>query len=99
MTANDDDDAHPELVELALKLQELDSDQEDDHLFPKSFMQEFTDFQTWDEFRLRLAATLRPERKAFVMSTTRFASFEDMERAALERLRAKAGETLRGREP
>ena len=74
-------------AELALKLRELEREDEEEegHLFPQSFMREFTDFKTWDEFKVRLAATPRAERKSFVTSTTRFASYEDMERTALER--------------
>ena len=93
MTRDDHDHTDPELVELALKLRQLERGQEEeDDLFPESFMQEFTDFRTWDEFRVCLAATPRPEREVFVMRTTRFASYEDMERTAIESLRAKAGE-------
>jgi hypothetical protein len=88
MTRDDHEGTDPELAELALELRERERDQEedDDSLFPESFMHEFTDFKTWDEFKVRLAATPRPERESFVSSTTRFASFEEMERAALERL-------------
>lgn len=88
MTTDDLDDTDPELAELARKLRELDRDQEDEPLFSDAFMQEFTDFKTWDEFKLRLAATPRPERDPFVTRTTRFTSYEHMERAALERLSA-----------
>ncbi len=86
------DDTDPELVGLALKLQKLERDDQEgeDNLFPESFMQEFTDYQTWDEFRIHLAATPRSEREAFVTRTTRFVSYEVMERTALERLRAGA---------
>jgi hypothetical protein len=98
MTRDDHDDIDPELVELALKLRALERDDpEEDNLFPDSFMQEFTDFQTWDEFRVHLAATPRPEREAFVTRTTRFASYEVMERKALEQLRAKSDEARQGR--
>ena len=92
MTRDDLEDTDPELAELARKLQELERDQGDDEeensLFAESFMQEFTDYKTWDEFKVHLAATPQPERKLFVMSTTRFASFEEMQRKALERLRS-----------
>ena len=97
MTPDDLDDTDPELAKLALELRELDRDQEDDSLFSDSFMQEFTDFETWDEFKLRLAATPRPERDSFVTRTTRFKSYGDMERAALERLAAaRSGQARRG---
>jgi hypothetical protein len=75
MTRDDHEDTDPELAALALELRELDRDRDDDSLFSEAFMQEFTDFKTWDEFKVRLAATPRPERESFVSSTTRFASF------------------------
>lgn len=89
MTRDDHDDNDPELARLALELRNLERDHDDDgSLFPGTFMRAFTDFATWDEFKVRLAATPRPERDAFMASTTRFASFAEMERAALERLGA-----------
>jgi hypothetical protein len=59
MTRDDHKDCNPELAELALKLRELERDQEEEEgsLFPESFMQEFTDFKTWDEFKVRLVST------------------------------------------
>ena len=95
MTRDDREDTDPELAELALKLRELEGDQEDDPLFPESFMREFTDFETWDDFKVRLAATSPAERDLFVTSTTRFASFEAMERTALERLNSAKSSEVR----
>ena len=88
MTHDDHDDTTT-TSELARRLLALDQDPEEDGLFPESFMQEFTDFKTWDEFKVRLAATPRPERVLFMTSTTRFGSYEEMERVALERLAAR----------
>jgi hypothetical protein len=85
----DHDNTDRELAELALKLRALECDHEDEGLFPESFMQEFTDFRSWDEFKVRLAATPRADRESFMTSTTRFKSYEAMESAALERLMAR----------
>lgn len=54
-----------------------------DELFSDAFMRENTQFETWDQFKRRLAATPRDERDAFVLKTTRFSSFNEMERVAL----------------
>lgn len=86
MQRDDLDDPDEEFADLARKLWELERDHEEEELYPNMFMQEFTDFSTWDEFKLRLAATPRFERDAFVTRTTRFGCYEEMEGMALERL-------------
>lgn len=86
MKRDDLDDLNGEFADLARKLWELERDHEEEELYPSMFMLEFTDFSTWDEFKLRLAATPRFERDAFVTQTTRFGCYEEMEGMALERL-------------
>lgn len=86
MKSDDLDDPHGEFADLARKLWELERDHDEEDLYPNMFMQEFTDFPTWDEFKRRLAATPRRERDAFVTQTTRFGCYEEMEGMALERL-------------
>lgn len=78
-----------EMLEIALKLGELERDHDEEELFPDAFMREFTEFSTWDAFKRRLAATPRGERPGFVAQTTRFSCYEEMEGMALERLIAR----------
>ena len=80
---------HEEMLEIAQKLDELEREHEDAELFPDAFMQEFTDFDTWDAFKCRLAATPRRHRHDFVARTTRFSCYEEMEGMALELLVAR----------
>lgn len=54
-----------------------------DELFSDTFMRKNTQFESWEQFKRKLAATPRHERDAFVMRTTRFACFSEMESAAL----------------
>lgn len=83
------DDIHEDMREIALKLDELEREHEEDELFPDAFMQEFTQFSTWDAFKRRLAATPRRDRLEFVSRTTRFSCYEEMEGMALELLVAR----------
>lgn len=80
---------HEEMLEIAQKLDELEREHETDELFPDSFMQEFTDFSTWDAFKRRFDATPRRLRVEFVDRTTRFSCYEEMEGMALELLVAR----------
>ena len=86
MKRNDHDAPDQGRVELAGRLWELDGGHENGGLFPDAFVRAFTDFESWDEFKVRLAATPRTERDRFMATTTRFASYEEMERTALARL-------------
>lgn len=86
MKRDDLDDPNDEFIDLARKLRELERDHDEEELYPSLFMHEFTDFSSWDEFKRRLAATPRGERDSFVMQTTRFGCYEEMEGMALERL-------------
>lgn len=80
---------HEEMLEIAQKLDELEREHEDAELFPDAFMQEFTDFDSWEEFKRRLAATPRRLRQEFVAGATRFSCYEEMEGMALELLVAR----------
>lgn len=84
-TIHDSDDT----LEIALTLMELEREHDEDELFPDAFMQEFTEFQTWDTFKRLLAATPRDQRTDFVTRTTCFSCFEEMEGMALEQLVAR----------
>lgn len=92
MQENDHTDA--EFAALDRKLRELENEPDEDGLYPECFMREFTDFTSWDQFKVRLAATPRPEREVFMQGVTRFASYEEMERVALERLTRRRSGTL-----
>jgi hypothetical protein len=83
------DATHEEMLEIAQKLDELEKEHDEGELFPDSFMQEFTDFDTWDAFKRRLEATPKRLRDEFVARTTRFSCHLEMEAMALELLVAR----------